>query len=452
MSREFHSVHVGIEGPGVWEQREAAAFSPGVGLRGRARLQRPELANPDFPWKALRVEPRFIGSESVDCVAALQPNIFYGHGSEELNRYLRGAATRGETALLVSMIGEDEPRSLNPLATHDTDILLPGDHGSIAGRRLPDGAVGQHAVDLDSTDRDLALRLLSRPSGSAWWAIEPGTLHAIRGDGTGEKFHSPSGVFKPILVNEIGEAMAGVWIPEEEDWRWYVVPRGNDWRQLIDWMILRVVPEYVPAAQRRVRTAEPLDDALLTGTELTARAALDEFEGTVEEQRAELVGRLTSAQDEANDVRSGLLYGTSRELVGAVKSVLEAAHIVTEDLDETLGVGMSGDLLVAIADKYWLVEVKSASGNAGEALMDDLQRHVRTWPELNRPETLSGGTLIVNHQHRLPPLERQATVYTRAEFVASLPSPVVPALALFAWWRDGSESAITAAVTGNARQ
>lgn len=453
MKRQLHRVHVGVEAPEFWDQQDAlAGFSASAGSAGASRQQRPTLAAPDFPWENLGVEARFIGSESIDCVAALQPNIFHGHGADELKRYLRGAATRGETALLISMIGEEEDHPRYPLASHDASVLLPGMQGSIAGRRLPEGAVGQLADGLDPTDRDLALRLLSRPAGSAWWAIEPASLEAVRGDGSGREVYSPSGEFKPILVNMIGEALAGVWLPEEEDWRWYVVPRGDDWPQLVEWLVSRALPEHVPAALRRVRTSEPLDQELLTAAELAARAALTQFDESVEERRAEMVAEVSAAQAIANDVRSGLLYGTGRELVLAVKRVLEEGGLVVEDFDEILGVGVSADLLVSTTGGYWLVEVKSAGGSAGEDLIEDLQRHVRTWPQLKRPETLSGGALVVNHQHKLSPLERQIEAYTRAEFVASLPFPVVPTLALFAWWRDGDFAAIKAAVTGDARQ
>jgi hypothetical protein len=453
MVRGLHRVHVGVEPPEVWDQREAAAaFSPGLAPVGARRTQRPKLAAPDFPWNNLGVEPRFVGSESIDCVAALQPNIFYGHGSEELNRFLKGAAVRGETALVLSMIGQEEAEPRYPLASHDASVLLPGPRGSIAGRRLPEGAVGQLVDGLDPADRDLALRLRNRPAGSTWWAMEPASLEAIRGDGTGREIHSPRGEFKPILVNAIGEALAGVWLPEDDDWRWYIVPWGDDWAQLVGWLVAHALPEYVPAALRRVHDAEPLDEALLTNAEVAARAALTKFEEAVAEKRSDFVAEVSAAEAKAKDVRSGLLYGTGRELVVVVRRVLEEAGFVVEDLDETLGVGVSGDLLVWTKDDYWLVEVKSARGNAGENLVDDLQRHMRTWPQLNRPETLSGGTLVVNHQHRQSPLERRTEPYTHTAFVASLPVPVVPTLALFVWWRDGNLGAIKAAVTGDARQ
>src|SRR6266545_1131173 len=120
MKRELHRVHVGVEAPEVWDQRDALeAFSGPPGSVRVPRQQRPTLAAPHFPWGSLGVEPRFIGSESIDCVAALQPNIFHGHGADELNRYLKGAATRGETALLISMIGEDEAQPRHPSADEE---------------------------------------------------------------------------------------------------------------------------------------------------------------------------------------------------------------------------------------------------------------------------------------------------------------------------------------------
>ncbi|MGH9199525.1 MAG: hypothetical protein ACRD1T_27820, partial [Acidimicrobiia bacterium] len=54
--------------------------------------------------------------------------------------------------------------------------------------------------------------------------------------------------------------------------------------------------------------------------------------------------------------------------------------------------------------------------------------------------------------HRQSHLYRRTEPYTHTAFVASLPVPVVPTLALFVWWRDGNLAAIKAAVTGDARQ
>ena len=57
-------------------------------------------------------------------VAALQPSIFHNEGADELERFLAATSKRGETALLVSMVGRADPdppsdcwhRSCNPRA------------------------------------------------------------------------------------------------------------------------------------------------------------------------------------------------------------------------------------------------------------------------------------------------------------------------------------------------
>jgi len=451
MARQLFEVHVAAESPERWDQQEALvrASTSGPGsLRRRRESERSQLSGRDFAWEALGVVPRFLGSESTDCVAALQPNIFSGHGDEELKRFLSGAAARGETALLVSMIGQEERQLENPLAPHDSSILLPGLRGGIAGRRLPEGAGARIVDGLGAADKDLALRLRNRPTGSPWWAIKPSPIELAPGNGTRSTVHEPGGKFEPILVNAIGETLAGVWIPDGENWRWYFVPWGKDWRQLIEWLVERAVPEYVPDALRRVRAAELVDDELLTGRELAARDALARFEESTSIERARLDAEIATAQAAADDVRFGLLYGTSRLLVLTVKRVLEEAGFAVDDLDDQLGPGVSGDLLVSYGALHWLVEVKSASGSVGEHLVDDLQRHQRTWPELKRPQQLSGGVLVVNYEYKLPPLERQREPYTHVQFVASLPVPVVSTLALFGWWRESDYAAVVQAVTG----
>lgn len=262
----------------------------------------------------------------------------------------------------------------------------------------------------------------------------------------------PGGEFQPILVSPLGEPLAGVWLPEDVDWRWYVVPWGEDWHQLVEWLVARAVPQYVPNALRRIHASELVDDELLTHRELAARAAIDEFEQETSRERARLQEEWGAATAHADDFRSGLLYGSGRDLVVAVMSLLEEAGFAVEDLDESLGSGVSGDLLASRGGSHWLLELKSAGGSAGENLVDDLQRHLRTWSQLNRRESLAGGVLVVNHQFKLPPLERDAAPYGHAEFVSSLPSTVVPSLALFGWRRDGDFAAVEMAVTGPAQQ
>jgi hypothetical protein len=57
--------------------------------------------------------------------------------------------------------------------------------------------------------------------------------------------------------------------------------------------------------------------------------------------------------------------------------------------------------------------------------------------ELGRGDVFERSALIVNHEHREPPVDRSSELYgRRPEFLTSLRHVVVPSLALFAWWRD----------------
>jgi hypothetical protein len=94
------------------------------------------------------------------------------------------------------------------------------------------------------------------------------------------------------------------------------------------------------------------------------------------------------------------------------------------------------------------VEVKAASGAAPESLVGHLQRHLVTWPQLRPDEPVDGGVLIVNHQHKLHPAQRAATVYSRPEFVAALTVPVISTVELLAWWHTRDCAPIRAAVLG----
>ena len=59
---------------------------------------------------------------------------------------------------------------------------------------------------------------------------------------------------------------------------------------------------------------------------------------------------------------------------------------------------------------------------------------------------MSGNVLIVNHQHRLDPSEREAEIYTRKELVDALQVTVLSARKLFDSWRTGDWAAIRTAV------
>jgi hypothetical protein len=456
--RRPFEMHVGDRPPAEWTAREEQMRSSGrpsieaLAARQRGRIWvRPALSADSFPWESLGASPRFVGSETSSCVAALQPSIFHNHGADEFDRFLAGAATRGETALIVTAIGttESEVVSRSILARFDDSISLPGGRGSIAGRRLPAGAQAELHPNARGADRDLVLRLRNRRSGGPWWAIE---LVTTEWEGSfGVEVHEPGGVMHPLLVNELGETLAGVWIPEGHDWRWYIVPAGAEWTDIVGWLVERALPEYVPDALRRARAAELVDDPLLTARELQARDALDQFERDAAAQREELEHERDETHTASDGVRFGLLYVSGQSLVAAVSQVLQSADFTVLDLDTAVGVGASADLLASRNGGHWLVEVKAVGGNVAENLVSDLDRHLQTWPALGRSEQLAGGVLVVNHQSKVPPLDRSTQPYTRQPFTASLRHGVIPTLALFAWWRDDEPDKVVEAVTGAPR-
>jgi hypothetical protein len=142
--------------------------------------------------------------------------------------------------------------------------------------------------------------------------------------------------------------------------------------------------------------------------------------------------------------------GTGSELVDAVATVLKAAGLTVTDLDELLGDTSSADLLVSNGSDRRLVEVKSAGGNAAEKLVAALDRHLQTWPAMRPSEPVSGGVLVVNHQHKLDPAERSAEVFSRPEFVATLTVTVLSSRQVFDWWRASDWESIRGAVMGRA--
>ncbi|MFE9069045.1 hypothetical protein [Streptomyces violaceusniger] len=216
---------------------------------------------------------------------------------------------------------------------------------------------------------------------------------------------------------------------------------------MVDWLVQRALPEHVPAALRRVRSRHHVDPALQTPAETQARSSLEELERRYLENKARLEDDLERAQQEAEPVRAGLLYGSGSELEDAVAVVLRAAGFAVTDLDEELGGTLSADLLAVLNGSTCLVEVKAAAGAAGEKLISQLQRHLEKWPQLRPGQPVTCAALIVNHQHRLNPAERPAEVYQR-RVVDALPFPVIASGDLFRWWRTQDWPAVQAAVLG----
>jgi hypothetical protein len=438
-------VHVGLARPKPSEEQDATDARPPNPLFHRRRSPLEDLG---FDWASYDLEPRWLAMETSDCAAALDPSIYHNRGASELERFLTGAAARNETALIIATIGDVDDHRPRPLmATADATVSLPGVEEYIAGARLPDGALASLASDLGTADRDLGLRLLNgRPADAPWWSL---TLHGSElhpGDGGPIVRYEATGQLEPILIDGLGHPVVAAWTPASGDQRWYIVPDVSDWHGILDWLLERALPEYVPGALRRARSPLAHDPALQTRAEAAARLALDDLVAGYAQERGRLEAQLEEARAEAEPMRNGLLYGTGSELEQAVATVLEAAGFAVVSLDELLGDTTSADLLASYGLDRRLVEIKSASGNAGESLVGQLDRHLQTWPQLRPGEPVGGGVLVVNHQHRLEPAERTPSVYLRQEFIATLTVPVLSTRQLFDWWRDSDWATIREAV------
>jgi len=415
-------------------------------VRGRSSA----LVDPALDWHRHGLTPAWNGMETSACAAALEPSFFHGQGADELHRFLEGVRSRGENAMAIITIGDaadDTPRSVmrrynNSFHLPTRSNTIPARRAVIAGRRLPQGTHPELAPGLGPVEKDLGLRLRNhRPAEAPWWALK--LIGESHGGVTGYK---PEGELHPILVDGLGEPVVAVWISPEEDQRWYVVPDATDWSPVLDWLVVKALPAYVPAALRRVRSPHFDDPALHTAAETKARQALETEKARHAAEKARLQEVWDQAKASADPIREGLLYGTGQELEDAVIAVLRAAGFTTVGLDVELNGTRSADILAVLGQHRLLVEVKSASGEASEKLVGALEKHLATWPQLRPRDPVSGAALIVNHQHKMTVAERAPQVYRRPEFVASLPFPVLSTSALFQWWRTEDWAAIREAM------
>jgi len=412
----------------------------------RRRERRSRFGDPEIDWQQHGLEPRWLGMETSDCAAAIDPSIFHSRGAAELDRFLTATNARGELALIVATIGDaDDEFFRSQFGAADASVPLPGYAGSISGVRLPAGVRPTLAPNAKGADKDLGLRLLNRRDDAPWWSLSVSGMTLDSQFGPSEH-REPTGRLEPILVDALGAPVVAVWVPDSGDQRWYAVPDGTDPNIILGWLSSQGLPEHVSGALRRVRAPHAVIPSLQTPAEESAREALAELEASFDQERQRLTDELREASALAEPIRHGLLYGTGGELVEAVATVLSAAGLTVIDVDELLGDTASADLLVSHGADRRLVEVKSASGNASERLIADLERHLQTWPQIRPEEPVAGGVLVVNHQHRRDPDERTAEIYTRTDFVSALTVPVVPPRQLFDWWRNADWSAIRAAV------
>jgi hypothetical protein len=147
------------------------------------------------------------------------------------------------------------------------------------------------------------------------------------------------------LETELGEPVVAVWVSPDEVERRYFVPGETSWPLLLQWLLAQGLPELVPGVMRRAMRHLATDQTLMTHRERDVRSALTKLEADYVAGRGELERQLEEAQGAASAVREGLLYGTGRQLVGAVQTVLGSAGITVVDLDEKLGDAKNADLL-----------------------------------------------------------------------------------------------------------
>lgn len=411
---------------------------------GRLPERPSPFADRDIDWSRFGLEPRWLGMDTADCAAAFDPSIFATRGADELARFRAGARNRGETAIVIATIGDVEDTATRSVFGPPSGSITPPGHTRIHGSRLPHGATAELADDVQGADRDLGLRLGTRPADAPRWRLE--LAGSVLEGPAGTERYDPDGELAPVLVDSLGHPVVAVWTPSCGAERWYVIPDATDPSTVLDWLTTRCLPEYVPRALRRARSPAAISAGLQTTAEISARAALAELDARYDSERRALQERLDAATARADPVRHGLLFGTGSELEKAVATVLADAGLPVVDLDEMLGSTDSADLLVSDGFERRLVEVKSVSGNAPERLVEAIGRHLKTWPQLRPGEPVGGGVLIVNHQHRLDPDDRDEKVFTREAFVNSLTVVVISTRQLLDWWRTSDWPGLRAAI------
>ncbi|WP_051812172.1 hypothetical protein [Kitasatospora sp. MBT63] len=439
-------LHIAIEAP-----PPPAPFAPTVIGSAAGPHNRPSPApKPTGPdWAALGIELRWKDQETSDCAAILSPVLGPATGAEEYTRYAAGAQRRGESVLVVACTGAGE-RSYNVFSgTVAPGIHLPGAYGQITANPLPNGVRPELADNLDHAEHELGARLLNSPPNT-WFGLK--LLQAITHSGrAGSAVIAPKpkeAVLRPILVDGLGNPIAGVWVPADRSARWFVVPHGTDQRLLAEWVVQHALPAYVPGALTRARSTLVRDPAFATDAETRLIEAIAQERRDHEERQAELQQELAALQAVADPLRDGLLFGTGRQLEDAVQDVLVAAGATVTRLDDVYG-PESADLLAEYCGLRRLVEVKSAGNRPPQNLPDKLLKHLATWPNLDGAEPVDGGVLVVNHQIKLPPARRDAEVYTDRAFADALTVPVIGSTRLFEWWRREDWESVRHAVFGD---
>lgn len=434
------------------DRRSFIPFSEGMRIPGpKPEPAAHSLVEQSFAWPE-SIAPRWRGQDTSRCVAGITTRTAQ---NDQLNRLRSGARVRGETAIVLVELA-DARGSRATLGGTPQDVVTLPSGGSIGRRPLPIGVNAHVAEGLEAADKDLCLRIRNTHEATApWFALTIGRSPMTLLHDLGSEEPSSIGTLHPLLVDDVGDTVAAVWLPEGKNERWYVFPIGSSWESLLGWLVDQAVPAYVPQAASRVRSFGTADVEFATTREREALDALRGFDERVASERAVFQAALKEAREAAAPTREALLYGRGDVLKRVVASVLASCGLQVEDLDATFGGGKSGDLLVSFEQRHWIVEVRSQSGSASEQNVSDVVKHMRTWSSLGRSEALEGGVLALNHNHKDAPAARPRVPYPRREFVESLPGfgvTVISTVQLCEWWALDYCDALRTAVTGSPSQ
>lgn len=429
-------VHVGTRPPADWDeierkQKDLADTAAPWFLKQR----RPSFADPAIEWAGFGFEPHWVGEESAACAIAIDPSQYASKGRFEYDRFLEGAKLRGDAAIVIATV-EPEESGESTSAFGDPGVSVPiiSDDCTVHGKRLGSKTDLLIADGLAGADKDLALRIRDTLRYLPLWAL---TLNGRYHSSVHWKqmiYESPTGYLKPLIVTGLDEAVAAVWISDDGDQRVYVLPAGLSPAVLLAWADTYAISEFAPKASRAARRVTAFRADLPSLSESIAEKQLADFDSQAQAQRDELQASLDAAQSVGDRLRNGLLFETGSALVDAVKEVFESAGLTVTDLDGAFGRTASADLLVETDGRRLLVEVKSSSGNAQESQFRDLLAHLDTWPALSTT-LIEGGALIINHQHKRDPADRDPQPFPRREFRESHTEPMISTPWLLEAWR-----------------
>ncbi len=271
-------VHIGYLPPHRWDEMPDERARRVVG----GHEVRPTLTTEPIAWEGLGMTPRWVGDDSSSAVAAIQPGLFANRGAAEWSRFLAGARTRRELALVISMLGgPEEPTMVGP-GGPSASVSLPGSAGgsaTVGGPRVVLATPPTPAEGLGPADRDLALRLAgNRDGGLPWWSLQLHGAQVFPAGGSASQIIDPTGSLSRLLISAAGEVVAAVWTCPDEGIRHYIIPWLPAWTPVLEWLGQQAIPEFVPTAVRRIHAKIGEDPGLQTTAEASAHAALAELD------------------------------------------------------------------------------------------------------------------------------------------------------------------------------